>query len=226
MPPITLRIRLDNRFDGHEGLALKLLLMSVANYFLWRAPILCGSLLMLLGSCPPLTAAELQPGTAVLATFNSGQQTLKIATSVDGTNFQMLVTNGSESRYTAPTGVLRDPSIRLIGDWYYVAYTAGNFGDAQYFSIIKSRDLQTWTPVANVDTSSQTPTHTWAPELFTDDDGTVTAFVALETNGQFKVYYSRATNPGLSNWTAPAPVGGAFAGRAIDRGLTAHRRCR
>lgn len=109
--------------------------------------------------------------------------------------------------------MLRDPSICRIGDSYYIAYTAGNFGAAQCFSIIRSQDLQTWTPVTSVDTSSLAPTHTWAPELFADDNGTVTAFVSLAINGQFKLYYSTATDSSLSSWTAVAPVSGAFAGR-------------
>ena len=188
--------------------------MNMASRSRSRTQIRCGLLFMLLMSGAPLTAVELQPGTMVLATFQTAQQTLKIATSADGTNFQMLLHNGSESLYSAPAGAVRDPSICHVGDSYYVAYTAGNFGDAQHFSIIRSQDLQTWTPVTNVDTSSLAPTHTWAPELFADDDGTVTAFVALETtNNQFKLYYSTATDASLSNWTVPAPVGGAFSGR-------------
>lgn len=187
--------------------------MSAAHYFLLRARILCGSLLIFLMSSLPVTALELQPGMIVLATFNTVQQSLKIAASADGTSFQMLVNNGSESLYSAPAGVLRDPSICRIGESYYIAYTAGNFGAAQYFSIIRSQDLQTWTPVTSVDTSSLAPTHTWAPELFADDNGTVTAFVSLAINCQFKLHYSTATDSSLSSWTAVAPVGGAFAGR-------------
>ena len=73
---------------------------------------------MLLMSGAPLTAVELQPGTIVLATFQTAQQTLKIATSADGTNFQMLLNNGSESLCRAPASAVRDPSICRIGDSY------------------------------------------------------------------------------------------------------------
>jgi hypothetical protein len=159
------------------------------------------------------SAVDVQPGTVVLSTFNTNQETLKIATSADGVNFQMLTKSGSESLYAAPSGGLRDPSLARIGDSYFVAYTAGNFGDADHFAVIRSDDLLTWTPVANVDASNLNPTHTWAPELFVDEDGTVMAFVAVETGNYFLLHWSRATNASLTAWTPLAPVGGAFIGR-------------
>lgn len=187
--------------------------MNVAKRLFLRTRGLCLRLLILFTASLPATAAELPPGTMVLATFDGVQQVLKIATSAQGVIFQMLRRNGSETLHSAPTGTLRDPSICRFGDCFYIAYTAGNFGDAQYFSIIKSRDLLTWLPVTSVDTSSLSPTHTWAPELFVDEDGSMTAFAALEINDKFKLHYFTPTNPNLTSWTPPVPVGGAFTGR-------------
>ena len=177
---------------------------------------LANTLLLAAVSCllPRPAPAVPPPGTYLLSTFNAFQQTLNVATSEDGVAFQLLQNNGSQQLYTAPVGELRDPSICHYRDAYYIAYTAGIFGNATYFAIIKSTDLISWAPVAHVDMSSVSPGYVWAPELFVDDDGSVTAFVCASLAGYFKLYSSQPTSPDLSTWSPPTLVGGAMSGRA------------
>ena len=150
----------------------------------------------------------------MLSTFNTYQQTLSVATSADGIAFHLLQKNGSQQLYIPAIGDVRDPSICLYRDAYYIAYTAGNFGNANYFSIIRSTDLISWTPVAQVDMSSISPGYVWAPELFVDDDGSVTALVSASSSGFFSLYFLEPTSLDLSTWSAPTPIGGAMTGRA------------
>jgi hypothetical protein len=143
----------------------------------------------------------------VYASFNdaaSPGETLSLSYSQDGINWTTTAPN-----YTAPTGNgVRDSSIIRLNGVYYVAYTAGNFGSANYFQICQSTDLVNWTYLCNVDTTvSGSGGYTWAPEWFVDRDGTVYLyFCRPNTGGVWTVFYVKATSLALTSWTAAAGV--------------------
>lgn len=118
----------------------------------------------------------------VFATFPDTDWKLYVGTSEDGVNFSSAQPGPV---YSPPSGSLRDPSIIKYGEWYYVCHTAGNFGAVSYFSVAKSRDLQSWTKVKDVsmaaaaDSEGNPVQYTWAPEFFVDDDGSVHVFVSV-----------------------------------------------
>jgi hypothetical protein len=144
-----------------------------------------------------------------------GTEHLQINYSQDGINW-----SNTGNVYAAPSGNgVRDPSIICINQVYYVAYTAGIFGNVGYCQICRSTDLVNWTYLCDVSTAGvYSGGYTWAPDWFIDHDGTVYLYVACsEAGGTWRVFYSTATSLDLTGWSAFQPVGGDMPSRgAID----------
>jgi hypothetical protein len=129
---------------------------------------------------------------------------LIIYTSTDALNFTMLY----DTKYTGPTGFLRDPSIMKHTDGkFYVAFTTpptmACCGADSSFSIASSADLKTWTTVTTVPAGVPGVKNTWAPEWFKDSDGSVYALVNVDT----KTYRYKAMNDTLTTFSAPTWIG-------------------
>jgi len=131
---------------------------------------------------------------------------LSIYTSSDGLNFTLLSNTG----YSGPTGVLRDPSLMKHSDGqYYVAYTVYSWDtESTSFAIAKSPDLAKWTFLVSVPAQVSGARHTWAPEWFKDSDGSTHLIVSVDSpEWDFKPYLYTATNDTLTQWSAPQPLG-------------------
>lgn len=127
-----------------------------------------------------------------------GDQVLSLLYSKDGKTFY----DGSYAPQYSPTTpkVVRDPSIIYRNGVFYICHTnTGTSGTS--FDIITSTDLYNWTLATTVDVSGiGGVTATWAPEFQIDTNGDVYIFVTInETNP----YWLKATNAGLTTWTAP-----------------------
>jgi hypothetical protein len=155
-------------------------------------------------------AAPVPPGGPaypyVFSVFNDSAPSsdLIIYTSTDGLNFTMLV----DTKYTGPTGFLRDPSIMKHTDGkFYVAHTTpptmACCGADSSFSIASSADLRTWTTVTTVPAGVPGVKNTWAPEWFKDSDGSVYVLVNVDT----KTYRYKAMNDALTMFSAPTWIG-------------------
>ena len=175
-------------------------------------------------SSPNATGVLKLPPTAyiganwIFASFNdigSPNETLNLSYSQNGLNWTTTTPN-----YTAPAGNgVRDSSITHLNGVYYVAYTAGSFGVASYVQICQSTDLVNWTYLCNVNTTGITGGfYTWAPEWFTDRDGTVYLYLASsQAGGTWRVFYATASSLNLTSWSAFTQVGGDMTSRgAID----------
>jgi Glycosyl hydrolases family 43 len=154
----------------------------------------------------------------VLSTFNSNAasiEKLSIYTSIDGVNFSLLSNTG----YSGPTGVLRDPSIMKHTDGkFYITYTTESWTRASTnFGIASSADLIHWTYLTHV-TSTIPKTHfVWAPEWFKDTDGSINILVAIDDSGNgsnFRIFKYTAANSSLTSWHTPTLVIGS--GNYID----------
>ncbi|MBJ7259905.1 MAG: family 43 glycosylhydrolase, partial [Chthoniobacterales bacterium] len=163
-----------------------------------------------------LAATSARADRFVLATFNNGEQQLRILSSTNADSF-----DGYQQgvAYTpTPGNNLRDPSIISHGGRYYVCHTTGDFGAAAYFSVLVSDDLRAWTQLANVPMTGMAGIQrTWAPEWFRDEDETLHILVSATTNAadmsnNHVIYVLRCLdNETLSSWSAPTPVtGNAF----------------
>lgn len=148
----------------------------------------------------------------VLATFNNGEQQLRILNSTNASEFtgyaQGIV-------YTPPAGNnLRDPSIIHHRGRYYLCHTTGNFGQTNLFSIVVSSDLANWTHLTDVSMAPIGDVRwTWAPEWFLDDDGSLHILVSASTDPQIsikhKIYELHPLDPdNLTGWSAPVEVAG------------------
>ena len=176
------------------------------------------SAVLLFWSCEIASAFEAyDPDTPrfVLSTFRNADQTkLYIATSFDGRNYEPVT---GQSVYTVTDGTgLRDPSIiRHRGIWY-ICYTSGPFGGlgrADYFRIISSPDLLSWTHVKDVSMASVPHTrYTWAPEWFVDEDESLHVLVSVShwpTNEHeiYEIHPLQSENLG-GDWSLPIRLHG------------------
>ncbi len=149
-------------------------------------------------------------GVYVMSAFredNAGK--LYILISGDGKDWKLV---GSGSRYTAESGILRDPSIIFYANKWWVCYTDD---PTPIFRVISSDDLLTWTAVADVDCSSVAGSvHVWAPEWFLDDDGlhVIVSVGPDDMRSDSKLYEVHPTNAALTAWSAPAELSGIPAG--------------
>ena len=166
------------------------------------------------GGAPATTgsggAAPVPPGGPaypyIFSVFNDSAPSsdLIIYTSTDGLNFTMLV----DTKYTGPTGFLRDPSIMKHTDGkFYVAFTTpptmACCGADSSFSIASSADLKTWTTVTTVPAGVAGVKNTWAPEWFKDSDGSIYALVNVDA----KTYRYKAMNDTLTMFSGPTWIG-------------------
>jgi hypothetical protein len=129
---------------------------------------------------------------------------LIIYASNDALNFTLLY----DTKYTGPTGFLRDPSIMRHSDGkFYVAFTTpptmACCGAEASFSIASSSNLKDWTTVTTVPAGVAGVKNTWAPEWFKDKDGSVNVLVSLDA----KTYRYQATNASLTEFSGPSWIG-------------------
>jgi sucrose-6-phosphate hydrolase SacC (GH32 family) len=166
----------------------------------------------------PVRQAKAASYNYVFTTFlgdGAAQEKLSVYTSSDGANFSLLSNTG----YTGPSGVLRDPSIIKHTDGkFYMAYTTQSWTTASTsFGIASSSDLIHWTYLTTI-TSTIANTHfVWAPEWFQDSNGDVDILVAIDNSGNgsnFRIFKYTATNTSLTAWSSPAVVIGS--GNYID----------
>lgn len=148
----------------------------------------------------------------LLATFNNGEQQLRVLHSTNAADF-----NGYASgiAYTPPPGSnLRDPSIISHRGRYYICHTAGNFGAVDHFSVLVSDDLASWTHLADVSMAALGNVRwTWAPEWFLDDDGSLHVLVSASQTERITVKHTiYELHPrdasDLTQWSDPVPVEG------------------
>lgn len=146
----------------------------------------------------------------VLATFNNGEQKLRILRSTNTSEFRG---HAQGTVYTPPAGNnLRDPSVIHHRGRYYLCHTAGDFGAVDYFSVLVSDDLSGWTHLTDVSMASLGDVRwTWAPEWFLDDDGSLHVLVSASTTPQIsikhKIYELHPVIPDdLTQWSAPVEV--------------------
>ncbi len=154
----------------------------------------------------PAAAAGPAPHYLMTAFTNSSESNMYVYDSSDGTAWNLIRANA----YTPPSGLIRDPSVmRHTDGYYYVVYTTNWTGDTIGFA--RSADHVTWTFLRNVTVGLNGSTgSTWAPEWFTDSDGSVHVIFSASTAGtagQFQPYRITATNSALSTWSARTPLG-------------------
>jgi hypothetical protein len=161
--------------------------------------------------CAAFLTATARADRFLLATFNNGEQQLRILGSTNASEFtgyaQGIV-------YTPPPGNnLRDPSIVHHLGRYHLCHTAGNFGGTNYFSVLVSDNLTNWTRVTDVSMAAVGDVRwTWAPEWFLDDDGSLHVFVSASTTPEIStrhvIYELHPLNAELTQWSTPTPVTG------------------
>jgi hypothetical protein len=159
----------------------------------------------------------------IFSNFNDAAtlSSLMIYTSNDALNWTLLY----DTKFTGPTGFMRDPSIMRHTDGkYYVAFTTpptlSCCGDESSFAIASSADLKDWSTVATVPSGVAGVKNTWAPEWFIDSDGTVHVTVTLD----LKTYRYEPTNSTLTKWGSGTFIGlnGTIDTQIIKIGTTYH----
>lgn len=167
---------------------------------------------------------NLPPGTRFIMSHfkhngGGGDERLYISVSPNGVNWEALNNGNPVWEPVGASGfwnVVRDPSIVFANDWYWVAYTSGNYGYHKSFGLVKSRDLLNWTFVGEIDTAipGAVDSLTWGPFFFKDADGSVHLFVSISlTNGS--IYYPlpdlrthelHPLNADFTQWSSPVLV--------------------
>lgn len=153
----------------------------------------------------------------LFSTFISPQATLRICYSQDGVNWA----NMSDNAVYNPGGGdgVRDPHLWFSGGYYYVAFTAGNFGFCNYWMIARSKDLLNWTTFATIPMTAVTGANqVWFGTYFLDPaTGIEHFFTAVSTNqvspgGSYTssaIYEQHPVTPGdYSSMSAPVLVTG------------------
>lgn len=141
----------------------------------------------------------------VASSHDDSTQRPMLAVSHDGIDFQRI----TPFNFTPPAGDgCRDCSLLFWKGRYYMTYTAGYFGLVTYFGIAVSDNLTDWTFLTNVQTGE---VHTWAPEWCMDDNGVYITFAKMNSVGHWSLFYVKAANEGLTEWTEKSPVGGTEA---------------
>jgi hypothetical protein len=127
--------------------------------------------------------------------------------SIDGVSWQ---TFGSSP---AIADALRDPAILHWDSKWWIAATE----EATFWYLYSSSDLNTWSTAIQVSTNGVSPTATWAPHWFVDNDGSVHIFVGLEVGGYHQVYEMHPTDRAMTAWSTPVAVSGTgWPTNAID----------
>ena len=142
----------------------------------------------------------------VFAVFDdsAASSDLLIYTSNDALNFNLLY----DTKFTGPTGFLRDPSIiRHTDGKFYVAFTTpptlSCCGAESSFSIASSANLKDWKTIATVPAGVAGVKNTWAPEWFKDPDGSVYVLATIDT----KTHRYKAMNAELTQFSGPTFIG-------------------
>lgn len=138
---------------------------------------------------------------------NNSQTTMHVYASQDAVNFSPL----KGAAYTAPSGLVRDPSVMLSGGMYYIVYTTNASGST--FGVAKSTDLMNWTFIASVGVGVSGTQETWAPEWFKDTDGSINVIVSLSSSSlssanNFTAYKMTALNNSFTSWGPATPLTG------------------
>ncbi|WNV88347.1 glycoside hydrolase family 43 protein [Umezawaea sp. Da 62-37] len=176
-----------------------------------RAAVLALALLASAIAVPSAAARDVTPRAmessryTMTAFTNSSESNMYVYRSTDGANFDL----AKGPAYTPPSGLIRDPSIMKHTDGrYYLAYTTGWTGNT--IGLARSDNQVDWTFLRNITLPTANLTRTWAPEWFTDSDGSVHLVVSLSVDGgaTFRPHELRALDSGLSSWSTPAPLNG------------------
>ena len=137
---------------------------------------------------------------------NRSESNMYVYDSPDATGFTLR----KGPAYTPPSGLIRDPSIFKHTDgFYYLTYTTNWTGNTIGFA--RSTDRVNWTFLYNHTIPVSGLTRTWAPEWFTDTDGSVNVIVSLtsaSTATHFTGYKITATNSALTAWSTPTQLAG------------------
>lgn len=166
--------------------------------------------LVLVGGAPavaePVAPLATEASRYTMTAFtNSSESNMYVYRSSDAVNFEL----AKGPAYTPPTGLIRDPSVMRHTDGrYYLTYTTGWTGNTIGFA--RSDNLVDWTFLRTVTLPTANLTRTWAPEWFTDSDGSVHVVVSLSVDGgaSFRPHELRALDPALSTWSTPVPLSG------------------
>jgi hypothetical protein len=112
--------------------------------------------------------------------------------------------------------VVRDPTIAFANGFYWVAYTAGNYGKGSSFGLVKSADLLNWTQVGpiSVPIPNATDPLTWNPVFFEEGGGSLHVMISISPiNGStyhpvpgMRIYETHPLNADMTQWSAPVPV--------------------
>lgn len=153
------------------------------------------------------------------ANESGGDERLFISWSADGLTWTCL--NNGQPVWQPPgwapfSNVVRDPTIVYANGFYWVAFTAGNYGKGNTFGLVKSTDLLNWTFVASVDATlpGATDQLTWNPVFFEDGDGSIHATIAISPTGgsllnpvpNMRVHEIHPVNADWTQWSTPVPL--------------------
>lgn len=145
-----------------------------------------------------------------------GSEALGLWYSRDGLTFSDLY---SGNLYTGTVADdVRDPSLVIRKDAWYVAYTAGSFGQVTYFGLAKSTDQgKTWAFHGNIECVGSVGA-TWGPSFFTDPaTGQLYIYISFSTGGgNHKGHVMRCLSDDLLTWEAPVALTGAKASEVYD----------
>lgn len=166
----------------------------------------------------------------VFTVFTSASESnMNVYTSTDATNFALLKLDAyvriaflfsyktavpsvddliDVSLQTPTNGLLRDPSVTLHGQNFFIAYTTG--WEGRTFALAKSSNLVDWTLHTTITTPDTLITRTWAPEFFKDPrTGKTHIIVSLGgTLSDFEAYLYTATDDTLLSWSGPVLMDG------------------
>lgn len=109
---------------------------------------------------------------------------------------------------------VRDPSLTKRNGYYYMCATrplkSDYLGESTHVQIAVSDDLIRWQHLTDVPADVSGVNRCWAPEFFTDTDGTVWMLYAVSTDGgsSFVMHARRMLNDALTSWDTPAVMQG------------------
>ncbi len=139
-----------------------------------------------------------------------GAEALGLWYSTDGYHYAELYPG---DLYTGtPGNNVRDPSLLIRPDAWYLAYTAGTFGLTDHWGLAKSTNAgKSWQHVMDVPVTDSITT-TWGPSFFVDPaDQQVWIIISISTGGgNHLAYLQKALNASLTAWDGGTPMSGAL----------------
>ena len=139
-----------------------------------------------------------------------GAEALGLWYSTDGYHYAELYPG---DLYTGtPGNNVRDPSLLIRPEAWYLAYTAGTFGLTDHWGLAKSTNAgRTWQHVMDVPVTGSITT-TWGPSFFVDPaDQQVWIIISISTGGgNHLAYLQKALNSTLTAWDGGTPMNGAL----------------